>query len=131
MTINFVETFEEFVEEDFKKRAQELEDYIIVECPVDTGAMRDSIHSERIATYEYLIGVDADQLASDNRNKANIDYSPFVYNGVNHPVTIYPRRAMYLHWVDKYGIDRFASKVTIPPRKANKFLDRAINRMGE
>lgn len=129
MAINFIEEFEEIVKEDVEERVEELEGYLIEECPVDTGAMMDSIQTEKKSDFDYLVGVDADMLASDNRNERGIDYSPFVYNGVSRPVTIYPRNAMYLRWKGKDGKIHFATKVTIPPRKADRFLDRAVARM--
>lgn len=127
--INFIDEFEQIVKEDVKERVEELESYIIDECPVDTGAMMDSIQTEKKSDFVYLVGVDADMLANDQRNKRGIDYSPFVYNGVSRPVKIYPRNGMYLKWTDKSGRTHFATHVTIPPRKADRFLDRAVARM--
>lgn len=130
MAINFIDEFEEIVREDVEERVEELESYLIDECPVDTGAMMDSIQTEKKSDFDYLVGVDSDMLKYDPRNKRGIDYSPYVYNGVSRPITIYPRNAQYLRWEDSNGRVHFATHVTIPPRKADRFLDRAVARMG-
>ena len=129
MAINFIDEFEEVVKEDVAERVEELEGYLIDECPVDTGAMMDSITTEKKSDFDYLVGVDSDTLKYDQRNERGIDYSPYVYFGVSRPVTIYPRKGMYLKWTDSSGRVHYATHVTIPPRKADKFLDRAVARM--
>jgi len=129
MAINFIDEFEEIVKEDVAERVEELEGYLIEECPVDTGAMMDSITTEKKSDFDYLVGVDSDTLKYDQRNERGIDYSPYVYFGVSRPVTIYPRKGMYLKWTDSSGRVHYATHVTIPPRKADKFLDRAVARM--
>ena len=129
MAINFIDEFEEIVKEDVAERVEELEGYLVDECPVDTGAMMDSITTEKKSDFDYLVGVDSDVLKYDQRNERGIDYSPYVYFGVSRPVTIYPRNASYLKWTDSSGRVHFATHVTIPPRKADKFLDRAVARM--
>lgn len=127
--IDFVDEFEKIVKEDVQERVEELEGYLIEECPVDTGAMMDSITTEKISDFVYLVGVDSDTLKFDPRNIRGIDYSPYVYNGVSRPITIYPRNGMYLKWTDRSGRVHYATHVTIPPRRANRFLDRAVARM--
>lgn len=131
MAINFIDEFEEIVKEDVAERVEELEGYLIDECPVDTGAMMDSITTEKKSDFDYLVGVDSDVLKYDQRNERGIDYSPYVYFGVSRPVTIYPRNASYLKWTDRSGRVHYATHVTIPPRKADKFLDRAVARMSD
>ena len=129
MAINFIDEFEEIVKEDVAERVEELEGYLIDECPVDTGAMMDSITTEKKSDFDYLVGVDSDVLKYDQRNERGIDYSPYVYFGVSRPVTIYPRYASYLKWTDRNGRVHYATHVTIPPRKGVKFLDMAVARM--
>lgn len=131
MAINFIDEFEQIVKEDVAERVEELEGYLIEECPVDTGAMMDSITTEKKSDFDYLVGVDSDVLKYDQRNERGIDYSPYVYFGVSRPVTIYPRNGMYLKWTDSSGRVHYATHVTIPPRKADKFLDRAVARMSD
>lgn len=131
MAINFIDEFEQIVKEDVAERVEELEGYLIDECPVDTGAMMDSITTEKKSDFYYLVGVDSDALKYDQRNERGIDYSPYVYFGVSRPITIYPRKGMYLKWTDKSRKVHYATHVTIPPRKADKFLDRAVARMSD
>lgn len=131
MAINFIDEFEQIVKEDVAERVEELENLIFDECPKVTGAMSESITTEKKSDFDYLVGVDSDALVFNPRNTRGIDYSPYVYHGVSRPITIYPKYKEYLRWKDEKGLYHFAKKVTIPPRKANKFLDRAVARMSD
>ena len=134
MAINFIDEFEEIVKEDVEERVEELENHmvdIIADGHVVTGALLDSITTEKKSDFDYLVGVDSDALIYHPANLSGIDYSPYFYFGVSRPVTIYPRNASYLKWTDRSGRVHYATHVTIPPRKADKFLDRAVARMSD
>ena len=112
-----------------KKRFDEVVDESVKitqdEVNVKTGALRDSICSEKKGDFEAVIGVDAGKLKSDLRNIGKIDYSLFYWKG-HRTYTIHPKRAKVLSWVGSDGKRRFAKKVTIPAHAGDPFIERAI-----
>lgn len=68
-----------FIDEFLDEVAEELRDVMSNTVHVDTGNLRDSITVEK-QEMSRTVGVDADKLESDNRNKSGYDYSnPYYY----------------------------------------------------
>lgn len=68
------------VDDELKKVAEELESVMKNTVHVRTGALQDSITTEKVEN-GYTVGVDADQLERDGRNKSGVDYSKYYYGG--------------------------------------------------
>lgn len=68
------------VDAGLKEIAEELEGVMKNTVHVRTGALRDSITVEKTED-GFTVGVDADKLEGDNRNKSGVDYSKFYYGG--------------------------------------------------
>lgn len=68
------------VDDELKKVAEELESVMKSTVHVRTGALQDSITTEKVED-GYTVGVDADQLEGDGRNKSGVDYSKYYYGG--------------------------------------------------
>lgn len=68
------------VDDELKKVAEELESVMKNTVHVRTGALQDSITTEKVED-GYTVGVDADQLEGDGRNKSGVDYSKYYYGG--------------------------------------------------
>lgn len=84
-------------------------------CPVDTGRLRNSIHSD---------------LTSDGfgiRVGTNVNYAPDVEFGTK-PHTIKPKDSEALRWEDENG-EHFAKKVEHPGTEAQPFLRPAIDKV--
>lgn len=107
--------------------AKKMETVVRAEAHVDTGAVRDSISTEKKGEGHYLVGVDAAKLKGDPRNKTGIDYSPFYHDG-HGPYTVTAKRGKALKWVGKDGKVHFAKKVHIPAHAGDPFIERAVAR---
>lgn len=116
-----------------KEIEQEIDDYVKDfeqtmknEAHEVTGALKDSITSEKKGKGKYLVGVDASRLKGDARNVGRIDYSPMYYYG-SKPHIIRAKPGKTLHWVSG-GADHFAKSVKHPGYKGDKFVDRAVQK---
>lgn len=112
------ETVEEFV--------NDLEQTMTEEAHEVTGALKDSITTEKKGKGKYKVGVDASRLKGDVRNVSRTDYSPMYYYG-SRPHIIRAKPGKTLHWVSG-GQDHFAKSVKHPGYKGDKFVDRAIQK---
>lgn len=75
---------EELIAQDVKEIANELKETMQGVVHVKTGNLRDSITVEKGKDGIYSVGVDADKLESDKRNKNGYDYSlPYYYGRHN------------------------------------------------
>lgn len=68
------------VDDGLKEVAEELESVMKNTVHVRTGSLRDSITTEKVED-GYTVGVDADKLEGDGRNKSGVDYSKYYYGG--------------------------------------------------
>lgn len=74
----------DLVKPDVEKIADELKEAMKNTVHVRTGNLRDSITVEKTKDGDYTVGVDADKLENDNRNKNGYDYSlPYYYGRHN------------------------------------------------
>ena len=74
----------ELIEPELKDIANELKETMQGVVHVKTGNLRDSITVEKDKEGDYSVGVDADKLERDNRNKNGYDYSlPYYYGRHN------------------------------------------------
>lgn len=74
----------ELIDSEVKDIANELKDTMKGVVHVKTGNLRDSITVEKDKDGDYTVGVDADKLQSDSRNKNGYDYSlPYYYGRHN------------------------------------------------
>ena len=74
----------EMIESGLKEEADNLKNVMKVIVHVRTGNLRDSITTEKSDDMEFTVGVDADKLESDSRNKNGYDYSlPYYYGRRN------------------------------------------------
>lgn len=71
---------QELIDDGLKEIADELQDAMKNTVHVKTGNLRDSITTEKVED-GYTVGVDADKLESDSRNKSGYDYSKPYYYG--------------------------------------------------
>ena len=115
------------VEKKIEKYAGTMEKILKEECHVKTGALRDSITTEKKGEGEYLVGVDADKLKVDPRNIGGIDYSPFYHRG-HGTYIIRARNKKVLRWVGADGKVHFAKSVRIPASAGDPFIERAVAR---
>lgn len=68
------------IDDGLEEEATKLETVMKNTVHVRSGALRDSITKEKIGD-DWYVGVDADQLEGDSRNKSGVDYSKFYYGG--------------------------------------------------
>ena len=74
----------EMIESGLKEEADNLKNVMKGIVHVRTGNLRDSITTEKSGDMEFTVGVDADKLESDSRNKNGYDYSlPYYYGRMN------------------------------------------------
>lgn len=97
------------------------------EVHVQSGALRDSVRVEKIASGHYRVGIDTAILRADPRNVGSIDYSVPYHDG-HKPYTIRPKNAKALRWVGKDGNVHFAKSVRIPASAGDPFIKRAVLR---
>lgn len=115
------------IEKEIEDYAKKMEKLIKQEAHVKTGALRESVSTEKKGRGYYRVGVDVQKLKKDDRNIERIDYSPFYYYG-HDAYTIFPKTAKALRWVGKDGKIHFAKKVRMPAHAGDPFIDRAIVR---
>lgn len=121
--------FERIFAPKFERRAKEFEEALKAEAPVgETGALRDSITSERKSLFNWRVGVDSAKLAGDPRNPSKRDYSVWVVFG-HSGYTIRPVRARVLRWIGKDGQVHYAKYVYVPASKGNNFPARARHKV--
>lgn len=68
------------IDDGLEEEATKLETVMKNTVHVRSGALRDSITKEKIGD-DWYVGVDADQLEGDSRNKSGVDYSKYYYGG--------------------------------------------------
>lgn len=113
------------VEKAVEDYVKEMEEIVKGEVHVRSGALRDSITTEKKGEGRYLVGVDADRLKADPRNASGIDYS-VPYNDGHKTYTIRPKTKKALRWIGADGKVRFAKSVTIPASAGDPFIKRAV-----
>lgn len=107
--------------------ANEMESILKDEVHVKSGALQNSITTEKKNDDEFLVGVDVASLKSNARNIGGIDYSLFYWKG-HASYVIRPKRAKALRWVGSDGKVHFAKSVQIPAHAGDPFIERAIAR---
>ena len=115
------------IEKELDDYAKKMENVVKSEAHVKSGALRDSITTEKKGVGDYLVGVDAAKLKADLRNAGGIDYSPFYHDG-HGAYRIVAKRAKALRWVGSDGQVHFAKSVNIPASAGDPFIERAVAR---
>lgn len=115
------------IDKEISEYTKKMERILKAEAHVKSGALRDSITTEKKGDGDYLTGVDAAKLKSDSRNPGGIDYSPFYHDG-HGPYTIRAKNAKALRWIGADGNVHFAKSVRIPASPGDPFVERAVLR---
>lgn len=122
--MSLAKSFKQNFDSEMKTYAQRIEQTMKNEVHVKTGALRDSITTEKKGS-SYLVGVDASSLMSDSRNVSGYDYSAVYYYGHSRGFTIRSKSGKPLRWVDDTGV-HYAYSVYHPPTTGDKFVDRTV-----
>lgn len=107
--------------------AEKIEALLKEEVHVQSGALRDSITTEKKGDGHFLVGVDSEKLRNDPRNAGGQDYSIFYHDG-HRGYTIRAKNAKALRWIGKDGQVKFAKSVHIPASAGDPFVARAVKR---
>ena len=115
------------IDKEVEQYAKKIEKLMKEEVHVKSGALRDSIKTEKKGKGHYLVGVDTAVLKSDQRNIGGMDYSVFYHDG-HKAYTISAKNAKVLRWIGKDGKVHFAKSVRIPASNGDKFIQRVVER---
>lgn len=115
------------IDKEIEAYAEKVETVVKSEAHVDSGALRDSITTEKKANGSYLVGVDAAKLKSDPRNASKMDYSVPYHDG-HRAYTVKAKKAKVLSWIGKDGQRHFAKSVKIPASAGDPFIERAVSK---
>lgn len=113
------------VNKEIDNYAKDIEKIMKSEVHVKSGALQDSISTEKKSDGHYLVGVDAAKLISDGRNISKTDYSKPYYYG-HRAFRIVPKRAKALRWTDEAGFVHFSRSVKIPASAGDPFINRTM-----
>lgn len=113
------------IDKEIESYAEKMETIVKSEVHIDSGALRDSITTEKKTGSSYLVGVDAAKLKSDARNASKIDYSVPYHDG-HRAYTVRAKKAKVLSWIGKDGQRHFAKSVRIPASAGDPFIERAV-----
>lgn len=115
------------VNKEIENYAKKMENIVREEAHIKTGALKDSISTEKKGEGDYLVGVDAAKLKADPRNIGGIDYSGYYHDG-HGAYRIVAKKAKALRWVGSDGKVHFAKSVNIPASAGDPFIERAVAR---
>lgn len=115
------------IDSEIESYANKMEVIVKGEAHIDSGALRDSITTEKKANGSYLVGVDAAKLKSDARNASKTDYSVPYHDG-HRAYTVRAKKAKALSWIGKDGKRHFAKSVRIPASAGDPFIERAVQK---
>jgi hypothetical protein len=129
--MSIFDTVSKALKESINKYANEAEKIMKREAPTGrTGALEDSITTEKVSDYHYKVGVDASALKSNPNNISGFDYSVVVAEGNKRAYKIRPLRASgFLKWTDRNGQVHYAKEVTHPKTDPNPFVQRTVRKM--
>ncbi len=111
-----------------KSKAKEIETTMKSVINKDTGALAESVETQKLSSSHYLVGINQQKLMSDSRNKGGIDYTPYYYHG-SRPHTIRAKNGGTLSWVGKDGQRHYAKVVHHPGNKPHDFLGDTLKRI--
>lgn len=107
--------------------AKKLQRNMSTEIHVQSGALKDSLDSQRAKVSKYRVGVNTSRLISDPRNMYGTDYSPYYYFG-SKPHTIRAKNGGKLRFLGANGKYVYRSQVRHPGYEGDDFIKRAINK---
>lgn len=113
------------IDKEIGKYAKKMETVAKDEAHVKSGALQDSISTEKVSEGRYLVGVDTAKLKADPRNPGGVDYSVPYHSG-HRTYVIRAKEGKVLRWVGKDGKVHFAKSVTIPASAGDPFIERAV-----
>lgn len=116
------------IEKELEEYAQKIEDLQREEVHVKTGALRDSITTEKKGKGHYLVGIDVTKLVNDNRNIGHIDYSRAYYFGSRPHIIRAKKPGGKLAFIGNDGLWHFPTFVRHPGYKGDRFIERALAR---
>lgn len=117
----------EAANDELESRAKEAERIMKEVINKDSGALRDSVETEKLSDGSYLVGVNESKLQNDERNKGNVNYTPYYYYG-SKPHIIRAKNGGVLHW-KRGGKDYYAKYVKHPGNKPHNFIQDTLDRM--
>lgn len=116
------------VDKHTKQKADEAEKIMKQVINKDTGALADSVQTQKVSNAHYKVGINQTKLVADPRNKGGIDYTPYYYYG-SKPHTIRPKNGGVLSWIGKDGNRHYAKVVHHPGNEPHDFLGETLARM--
>lgn len=120
---NIIKEIETGLEKAIAEVSEKAVDIMKQEVPVDTGNLRDSVNAVKTGKLSYEIGHDPAKTTKDD-----YDYARGVYFGTRaHLIT--PRKPGGVLVFDVGGKTIFTKRANHPGTKANKYLDRTLDRL--